>query len=112
MFTEKQTIIVTTPEELMPLITEAVRAQGVDIQAIFLMAHTKNFLRLKMWKESLESTKKLSHTGGKKVLARHIRVSADAFSMNARCWKNTSPPDASKPWTHSDDGFIRQAYPR
>ena len=28
MFTEKQTIIVTTPEELMPLITEAVRAAG------------------------------------------------------------------------------------
>ena len=25
MFTEKQTIIVTTPEELLPLITEAVR---------------------------------------------------------------------------------------
>ena len=28
MLTEKQTIIVTTPEELMPLITEAVRAAG------------------------------------------------------------------------------------
>ena len=28
MLTEKQTIIVTTPEELLPLITEAVRAAG------------------------------------------------------------------------------------
>ena len=88
-----RTIIISTPEELLPLITEAVR-----------LANNKNV-------QSMPSTRKLSHTGDRKVLARHIRALAGASSMNALYWKNILPPGASK-LRNQNDGFLRPpAYP-
>ena len=68
--------------------------------------YNKNCLHLKMWKESLASTKKLSHTDGKKASARYIQILAGTSSMNAPFWKNILHPGASKLRNQNDD-FLR-----
>ena len=104
METDGRTIIISTPEELLPLITEAVRLAGYEN-----VRDTSDCPNQK-----LLAPKDVEREFGirQKTLAYWRQECIGAFSMNAPYWKNTSPPDASKPWTQSNDGFIRQAYPR
>ena len=108
METDGRTIIISTPEELFPLITEAVRLAGYE--------NARNTSDCP--NQKLLAPKDVEREFGirQKTLAywrqECIGPAYTSFGRRVFYGKNTSPPDASKPWTQSNDGFIRQAYPR
>ena len=102
---EGRTIILSTPEELLPLITQAVRTaeQGKTADAPDLPR--------KMWKENSAFTRRRSPTGVWKAPVRRIPTLAGVSFMNAPYWKSILHPGVSKPRNQSSDGFLRPAYP-
>lgn len=107
---ESRTIILSTPEALLPLITEAVRLAGYEKTQNASEYPTKNCLPRKTWRKSSAFTRKRLPTGVWKVLARHIRASAGAFSMNAPCWKSILQPGAFQLRNQDDELFSSPAY--
>ncbi len=112
METDGRTIIISTPEELFPLITEAVRLAGYENARNTSDCPNQKLLAPKDVEREFGIRQKTLAYWRQECIGPAYTSSAGAFSMNAPYWKNTSPPDASKPWTQSNDGFIRQAYPR
>ena len=113
METDGRTIIISTPEELFPLITEAVRLAGFGFEYTRNSSVRSNqkLLAPKDVERVFGIRQRLSPTGVRKVLARHIRALADVFSMNALYWKSILPLDVSK-LRNQNDGFLRlPAYP-
>lgn len=109
---EGRTIILSTPEELLPLITQSVRTaeQGKTADAPDLPG--KKLLAPKMWKENSAFTRRHSPTGIWKASVRYIRTSAGVSFMSAPYWKSILHPGVSKPRNQSSDGLLRPAYPR
>lgn len=109
---ESRTIILSTPEELLPLITEAVRAAEHGKTAAAPDLPVKKLLAPKdVWKGNLAFPKRHYLTGVWKASARHIRTSAGVFFMNVPCWKSISPQGVSTPRNQSYDGLFRPTYP-
>ena len=103
METDGRTIIISTPEELFPLITEAVRLAGYGYENT---RNTSDNPNQKLLAPKDVEREFLSPTGVRKVLARHIRALAGASSMNALYWKSILPLDVSK-LQNQNDGFLR-----
>lgn len=96
MMTEGKTIILSSPDELLPLIKRRRFASPcVNIRQIHLNCRIKGCLLRKMWKENSEFLNGPSPIGVRKALARLIQLSAGASFMNATCWKPTLPPGVS-----------------
>ena len=105
------TIIVSTPEELMPMIMEAVRAVE-ERKADDVSPQGKGCFLQRMSNTSSAFTEKCWPNGARKASAGRTPHSADESSMNGQSSKTTSFPNESKlPGTLAYVDFM-QAYLR
>ena len=106
---EGRTIILSTPEELLPLITQAVRTaeQGKTADAPDLPG--KKLLAPKDVEREFgihQKTLAYWHMEGVGPV-----TSAGVSFMSAPYWKSILHPGVSKPRNQSSDGLLRPAYP-
>ena len=108
---ESRTIILSTPEELFPLITQAVRTaeQGKTADAPDLPG--KKLLAPKDVKREVGIHQKTRAYWRMEGVGPAIQTLAGGFFMNAPYWKSILYPAVSKPRNQSDDGRLRPAYP-
>ena len=103
MEVEGRTIILSTPEELLPLITEAVRIAGCGKTTDDTGVPGKKLL----------APKDVEREFGihQKTLAYWRTEGVGVPFMNVPCWKSISHRGVSKPRNQSDDGLLIPIYP-
>lgn len=84
MLTEKHTVIITTPEELLPLLMEAVRAVEEERRDNNTLPQGRRLLSPKDVEREFGIHRKCWLNGVPRVSARRIPRSAGVFCMNAR----------------------------
>lgn len=107
---EGRTIILSTPEELLPLITQAVRTAEQGKTADAPDCRAKTGAPKDVEREFGIHQKTLAY-GVWKAPVRRIPTLAGVSFMNAPYWKSILHPGVSKPRNQSSDGFLRPAYP-